>query len=276
MHQALATKYNLYLSRRKYTFYCKIQKSTFDSSSQEWNSKCISYGEYNILLCEKPISDLSIKKFVDSLNIGDINYLSGYCGAFRTLTALTTMVIDLHMKSPYLRKKLVWYNDIINHFIIEFSDDGAPETRDITMCIGSISCWNFGHRIRSREYHYPLHTISTKEKDEIVGMLWRQYSDEMMLLEGNIIHVNGEKITMGFQPSADQDWQFWANNELTLSATYPSMFAKVHKNQLADIGGTLGTSEDCTWQVPTIESRKNDLDLLNVELCNLEPTGSYT
>ena len=70
---------------------------------------------------------------------------------------------------------------------------------------------------------------------------------------------------MQFPPSADQAWQFWANNELTQSATYPSMFAKVHKNQLADIGATLRTSEDCTWQVPTIESRKNDLDLLNAE-----------
>ena len=105
MHQALATEYNLYLSRRKYTFYCKIQKSTFDSNSQEGNSKCISYGEYNILLREKPISDSSIKKLVDNLNKGDIHYLLGYCGAFRTLTGLTTMVIDLHMKSPYLRKK---------------------------------------------------------------------------------------------------------------------------------------------------------------------------
>ena len=133
------------------------------------------------------------------------------------------------------------------------------------MCIGSISCWNFGRRIISREYHYPLHTISTKEKDEVVGTLWRQYSDEMTLLEGYIIHVNEEKITMEFQPTADQAWQFWANSELPQSATYPSMFEKVHKNQLADIGGTLGTSEDCTWQVPTIESRKNDLDLLNAE-----------
>ena len=171
---------------------------------------------------------------MDSLNIGDINYLSGYCGAIHTLTALTTMAYDVSIK------KLVWCNDIINHFIIEFSDDGALETRNVAMCIGSISCWNFGHRIRSREYHYLLHTINTKEKDEIVGMLWRQYS--------NVIHVNGEKITMEFQPSADQAWQFCANKEPTQSATYPSMFAKVHKNQLADIGGTLGTSENCTWK----------------------------
>ena len=71
------------------------------------------------------------------------------------------------------------------------------------MCIGPITCWNFGRRIRSREYHYPLHTISTKENDKIVSTLWIQYSEKMMLLEGNVIQINGEKITMESQPSAD-------------------------------------------------------------------------
>ena len=66
------------------------------------------------------------------------------------------------------------------------------------------------------------------------------------------------------KPSADQAWQFWANNELTQSATFPSMFSKVHKNELSMIGCKLGNSPSDTWKVPTSESRARDLDKLNV------------
>ena len=86
----------------------------------------------------------------------------------------------------------------------------------------------------------------------------------MLILEGNVFHINNEKVTVEYKPSADQAWQFWANNELTQSATYPSMFAKVHKCELTVIGGTLGNSETDTWAIPTTEYRERDLKKLNV------------
>ena len=90
--------------------------------------------------------------------------------------------------------------------------------------------------------------------------LWKQHTDEMLLIEGHIInvngeHVNGEQVTVEFQPSADQAWQFWANNVLPQSATYPSMFANVHKGELSLIGGIMGAGTDYKWQVPTMDSR---------------------
>ena len=173
MNQAIATKYKLHMSGRKYTFMCKIQKSMYDVDSQTWRKKVINYGDRNITLCEKPISHKSVEQFVKQLDIGDIHSPIGLCGAFRTVTALVTMIIDLHLKTDSLRKKLIWFNGIQNHFIMEFLDDGAPETRELTMCIGTISCWNFGTRIRSRDYRYPLHTISAKEKDEVISQLWK-------------------------------------------------------------------------------------------------------
>ena len=245
MNQAIATKYSLHLSGRRYTFMCKIQAATFNTTSQDWKTKQIRYGDENV------------KKFVKTLDIGEIPSLPGYCGAFRTITTLCTMIVELHLRTDSLRKKLRWFNDIENHFIMEFSDDGAPETRDLTMGIGSLTCWNFGSRVRSRDY--PIHTISAKEKDDV---LWQQHTEEMELLEGNVIVINNERITQEFQPSADQAWQFWANNELTQSATYPSMFAKVHKSELTIIGGRIGNSPDCAWNVPTTESREEDLKKL--------------
>ena len=209
---------------------------------------------------------ISVEQFGKQLGIGDIHSPIGLCGAFRTVTALVTMNIDLHLKTDSLRKKLIWFNGIQNHIIMEFSDDGAPETRELTMRIGTISCWNFGTRIRSRDYHYPLHTISAKEKDEVISQLWKQHTEEMQLVEGNLFYINNEKVTIQFEPSADQAWQFWANNELTQSATYPSMFARVHKSELTFIGGSVGnTEDDCKWKVPTSESRNNHLVQLDIK-----------
>ena len=67
----------------------------------------ISYADRNINLREKPISHHSLQKFVNSLDIGEIHTIPGFRGAYRSVTALTTMIIDLHLKSPSLRKKLL-------------------------------------------------------------------------------------------------------------------------------------------------------------------------
>ena len=118
------------------------------------------------------------------------------------------------------------------------------------MCIGSLTCWNFGKRVRSRNFHYPLHTLTTKEKVNAVALYWQQHTDAMLQLEGNVLSVNGQQVTVEFHLSADQAWQFWANNELTQSSTYPSMYAKVHKSEHIKIGGVIGKD----WEVPTAES----------------------
>ena len=76
---------------------------------------------------------------------------------------------------------------------------------------------------------------------------------------GNTLTISGEQCTLEFQPSADQAWQFWANNELTQAATYPLMYAKVHKSQLTFINGTIGNSSSDTWAPRNKESRTNDL-----------------
>ena len=164
----------------------------------------IKFGDKNIKLCRKSISDANVEKIVRSLDIGELHNIPGYCGNFRTVTALTTMMIELHLCSDPLSKKLIWFNDQKNHFIVEFSDDGAPESKNETMCIGSLTLWNFGKQVRSRNYHYPLHTISAKEKDNAVALLWQQHTEEMLLLEGNNLFINNEKVTLEFHPSADQ------------------------------------------------------------------------
>ena len=44
-------------------------------------------------------------------------------------------------------------------------------------------------------------------------VIWKQHTDEMEVIEGNIFKVAGLNCTIEFQPSADQSWQSCANNE---------------------------------------------------------------
>ena len=239
LKKALAVKYATYMSRRKYDLMCKIQKSVF-SSEGDGVAKPVSYGEYQLDLKTAVISHHRVDQLAKEIDIGEIHTIAGYSGVARTVSTLVTMITDLHLSVPKLKSDLLWFNDIENHFVVEFSDDGAPESNETTMSIGSLSLWNFGTKIRSRQFHYPLHTVSAEEKDKVCESLWKQHTDEMMLIESNVVNVKGKKVTFEFHPSADQSWQIWANNVLPASATYPSPFANVHKGDLKMIGGSIG------------------------------------
>lgn len=206
---------------------CKTQSSYFSTETETWLPRNVSCMGVNLRL-PKSVSSSAVDKFVKSLDIGDITQLQGVSGVSRTVTGLVFLIIDLHLRVPHLYKRLVWYNDLENHFIIQFSDDGAPETNQITMSIGSLTSWNFGERVRSSDFQYLLHCVSLPEKHEVLDDLWKQHTDEMAVIEGNILTIAGKKCTVEFQPSADMCWQSWANNELNQAATYPSPYANVH------------------------------------------------
>ena len=157
----------------------------------------------------------------------------------------------------------MWFNDNSFHFIFQFSDGGGPETSELSMSIGSLTCWNLGDRVRSREYQYLLHCLSIGEKDPVMEDLWLQHSDEMLLLEGNILTVCGNQCTVEFQPSADQSWESRANNGLNQAATYPSPYANVHKGNMCVTGGTIENSAPDTWTPPSKEKRERDLGKLD-------------
>ena len=86
----------------------------------------------------------------------------------------------------------------------------------------------------------------------------------MQVMEGNVVTVCGYKCTVEFQPSADQSWQNWANNELNQAATYPSPYANIHHGELSHMSGTIGHSESDKWKPFTQETRKMDLEKLEM------------
>ena len=168
------------------------------------------------------VSDKVVDKFVKDLNIGHCNQIPRTPDVTRTVTGFALMIMDLHFRAPHLAKKVTCFNALENHFIFQFSDDSAPETSQLTMSLGSMTLWNLGDHVRSRDYQYLLHRVSLSEKDQVLEDLWDQHTTEMALLEGNIITVCRKQCTAEFQPSADMSWQSWANNEVSQAATHPS------------------------------------------------------
>ena len=167
LNKSVAVKYLTFQSRRKYNFLCKIQKVTYDTNSETFGKNILSYGDYNLDVSIKPISNMTVDAFVKSLDIGQLHQIEGHSGVSRTVTALVTMIVDLNLKVPSLNKSLLWFNGNTNHFVVEFSDDGAPESSERSMTIGTLSLWNYGSRIRSRDFHYLLHMLTASEKDQI-------------------------------------------------------------------------------------------------------------
>jgi hypothetical protein len=190
LNNAVSLKYNNFLSRRKFNLLCKTQSSVFDTDKEAWvprNVKCLGV---DVQLSLSNVSNESIEKFVKSLDIGCVCQIPGVSGVTRTITGIVFMIIDLHLRLPHLCRQLVWFNGNTNHFIFQFSDDGAPETSQLSMSIGSFTFWNLGERVRSREFQYILHCgVSLSEKHNVLEFLWQQHTEEMLLLESSVFVV---------------------------------------------------------------------------------------
>ena len=68
---------------------------------------------------------------------------------------------------------------------------------------------------------------------------WKQHSDEIQLIEGNIFCINDEKVAFSFIPAGNTSLLYWADNVLPRSATYPSPFCNVHKSELTELNGSI-------------------------------------
>ena len=166
-------------------------------------------------------------------------------------------------------KKLIWFNELDNHFIFQFTDDGAPEMSQLTMSIGSLTMWNLWDRVRSRDYQYLLHCVSLGEKHEVLEDLWKQHTDEMAMLEGNVITIGGKQCTVEFQQSADIPRQSWANNKLNQASTHPSPYANVSKCNMSTMGGSIGFAVTDTWKPFTNDIREEHVNLVKKYVLSL-------
>ena len=118
LKQVVLMKYQNFLSRKKYALVCKTQSSVFDPNSDLWvpyNMKCLGT---DLRLPCITISDKKVENFVRSPDIGHVNQIPNSPGVSRTITGLVFMIIDLHLRLPHFCRKLIWFNENTNHFII--------------------------------------------------------------------------------------------------------------------------------------------------------------
>ena len=203
LRKAIVVKYENFLSQHKYKFLSKTIDSFYDPNRKTWlprNSKI------NGVTMRQPkrIPQNRLQTFAQSLDIGDTYHIPGYIGVARPLTSLVVMMVDLNLRLPHLRAQLNWFNDEEGTFIVQFSDDGAPEANELTMSLGTLTLWNFGSLVRSRKKQYLLHALSVSEKDKVMEELWEQHCKEMKAMEGSYFTINGQRCLFEFIPSADQ------------------------------------------------------------------------
>ena len=86
LKQAVAMKFQNYLSRHKFNLVCKMQSSVYDAEQEVWLPRNIKCMDAEIALPN--VSDLKVDHFVKSLDIGHVCQISQYPGVSRTVTGL--------------------------------------------------------------------------------------------------------------------------------------------------------------------------------------------
>lgn len=112
-----------------------------------------------------PVSNAAVDKFVKELDISTVNQITNAPGVPRPVTGIVFIIMDFYLPVLHLAKKLVWFNELENHLIFQFSDDGAPETSLMMMSIESLTMLNLGDRVRTSDFQYLLHGVILGEKD---------------------------------------------------------------------------------------------------------------
>ena len=86
LKQAVAMKFQNYLSRHKFNLVCRMQSSVYDAEQEVWLPRNIKCLDAEIALPN--VSDLKVDHFVKSLDIGDVCQISQYPGVSCTVTGL--------------------------------------------------------------------------------------------------------------------------------------------------------------------------------------------
>ncbi|CAH1248480.1 Hypp8161 [Branchiostoma lanceolatum] len=254
MEMSIAAKFRGEFSRRKYQFHCKTLSSVYDPEQAVYLPRNTKIDGVNFRQA-RLVSNSKLQAAISKMDIGHIHPVPGHVGATRPLVSLVHMMVDLHLRLPGLRKELRWFNGKKNHFIIYFADDGTPETKDSSMCVATLSCWNFGSKTRSREYQYLLHIINESEKSPVVAELWGEHLFQIRMMISKAYTIAGELCTFEFRAGGDESWAATALGETSGAATYPSPWANVTKTDMFIVGGNIGV----TWKPWTMEQRDADL-----------------
>ena len=83
----------------------------------------------------------------------------------------------------------------------------------------------------------------------------------MSLLERNVFFVNGERnVLLSSSPALIKHGRYGQIMYCQQVLPYPSPFARIHKSELTERGGSIGENDESRWQIPSMESRSKEID----------------
>lgn len=93
--------------------------------------------------------------------------------------------------------------------------------------------------------------------------LWKQYIEEMKILEGNVLNVCGKECIVEFQLGVDMLWQSWVVNEFNQVVIYFFLYVNVYKGNMVIMGGFIGLKEGDIWRLYSMELRTFYMEKVN-------------
>ncbi len=174
-----------------------------------------------------------------------------------------------------------------NVFHVSLGADGWPENRDPAVDF-SVTLLEFGRRVHSPYNNFVIFVANAKENSEACYAFCRHILAKMKELQGRKFEIafkEGEEDRVQefeFRPGlilGDQKWIADFCGEVSNSATYPSSFCNVSKQQLQDTDGGIGSGEK--WQEWSLDDRRRALSELKtvcdryVKMHRYEPSREY-
>ncbi|CAH1794083.1 unnamed protein product [Owenia fusiformis] len=138
---------------------------------------------------------------------------------------------------------LEWFNGNIGEFHVTIGADGAPFGKCDTSTALLVGFANLPHKVRSCSHNYIVFGANCAESHPEMMKLYYAIGEEMKEIEKSSYEIDGYEFDISFKFSFfpnDSKMIACLAGELTNSATFPTTFYDVSKNNISKIDGTIG------------------------------------
>ena len=175
-------------------------------------------------------------------------------GAFRQLEDFLLELANLYIHvdkvlskegSPFFHN----FNEAPYHFKEAIGADGAPFGKDDEATTWLLSFINVGEQIVSHNENFLLAGANCSESHVVMKLYAKKLVSDIAFVESGRYTVAGYPVQFKFNlVSSDMKWLATFAGELSYAAHYFSSFANVHDGNKYSVNGTIGESEEFTWQ----------------------------
>ena len=175
-------------------------------------------------------------------------------GAFRQLEDFLLELANLYIHvdkvlskegSPFFHN----FNEAPYHFKVAIGANAAPFGKDDEATTWLLSFINVGEQIVSHNENFLLAGANCSESHVVMKLYAKKLVSDIAFVESGRYTVAGYPVQFKFRlVSSDMKWLATFAGELSYAAHYFSSFANVHDGNKYTVNGTIGESEEFTWQ----------------------------